>query len=66
MVEIAFDQAASQLGIGRSLFDRIVKNGKEIPFHRSGRKYVVEKSDLDAYLSLREQRQVILDKEDFF
>src|SRR4030067_2222852 len=65
MKEIGFDEAANQLGVARSFFDKVAKNGKEIPYHKSGRRYVVNKLDLDAYISMKKARKVELDKNDF-
>jgi excisionase family DNA binding protein len=65
MTEISFDDAATQLGINRSFLNKIVKNGKEIPFHKSGRKYVINQADFDHYQVLKETRKVELDKADF-
>ena len=65
MAEISFDDAAAQLGISRDFLNKIVKNGKEIPYHKSGRKFVINQVDFDNYRCLKESRKVELDKADF-
>ncbi len=65
MTEIAFDNVAHELGVTRAFFDRIVKDGKEIPFHRSGARNVVYRTDLDNYETMKESRKVFLGKDVF-
>lgn len=66
MPEIGFDDdAATELGIKRSLFNRIIKEGKEIPYHKRGNTNVVNRTDFDNYKLLKETRKVYLNKDDF-
>jgi hypothetical protein len=65
MSELGFDDAATELGIKRSLFNRIIKEGKEIPYHKHGNSNVVNRVDFDNYKLLKEARKVYLNKDDF-
>jgi hypothetical protein len=65
MAEIGFDDAAEELGIKRHLLDRIVKEGKEITYHKHGNSNVVNRTDLDNYKAIKEARKVYLDKNEF-
>jgi len=63
--ELTFDEASAKLEIKRSAFEKIVKNGQELSFHKSGRRLVVNESDFETWLLLRESREIDLDKNDF-
>jgi len=63
--ELDLDKAAEYIGIKRSLLEKLIKNGLELQRHRSGRKFVVNKEDIDAWQQLRTERTVMLDKDDF-
>lgn len=65
MGNIGFDEASEKIGINRSAFDKIIKNGKELAFEREGRRYVVKEEDVDNWLKLKELRKIELTKEDF-
>lgn len=66
MVNIDFNEASERIGIKRSFFDKIVKNGKEIPFIKEGRKYVVSEEDLENWINIKESRKIELNRSDFF
>ena len=65
MSELDFNEASKRLGIKRSAFEKLIKNGKEMQFHKSGRKHVVEEKDVNAWFVLRQARKVELSKDDF-
>src|SRR3989338_6484889 len=65
MPELTFDEASARLGIKRPAFEKIIKNGREIPFHKSGRRNVVNSEDIDNWQSMRQARKVELTKDDF-
>lgn len=65
MAELDFDEASERLKMKRSAFEKLIKNGKEISYHKSGRRYVVNENDINIWLSMRNARKVELTKEDF-
>ncbi len=58
------NDASEYLGITRNLLERLRKNGKEFTVIRSGRKYTIQKQDLDEWLARKERTTVYLNKED--
>lgn len=65
MVSLGFDKAAEKVGMTRYAFNKLVKNGKELPFTKKGVKYIVSSKEIDKWLKLREERKIELNKEDF-
>ena len=59
------DEAAEYLNIKRSFLQKIIKNGRELKLAKKGRKNAVEKADIDAWLEMKRQRTVLLNKGDF-
>ncbi len=58
------NKSSEYLGIKKSLLDRLRKNGMELNFLRHGRKFVINKNDLDEWLQRKQRTTVLLDRED--
>ncbi len=65
MSEISFEEGATKAGVKPSLFKNFIKNGKEISYHKVGRRNLVNSEDIDAWLVMRQDRKVELTKADF-
>lgn len=49
----------------KNAFEKLVKNGLEMPFHKDGRKRVIDENDLASFIKMRERRKIELNKTDF-
>ncbi len=65
MTDLDLIQTAEYIGIKKSFLERIIKNGKELHYFKSGRKHMIKQEEIDVWKRMKEQRKVNLDKSDF-
>lgn len=65
MTELDLNEASDYIGIKRTYLEKIIKNGRELEKHRSGRKFVLNKEDIDVWIQRKKDRTVMLGREDF-
>ena len=59
-IEYSRRQAIEYLGIDEKEFDNYLKYSKEIPSYKKSGRFVIKKSDLDAWKDLKEKQTIIL------